>query len=395
LPATGAGQGGCQNQRCENKAVGHRSPLVRELAGHKNGAGCPNCGIARKPHPKAGLLTVLIWRVSPHPGRAKMPKMALPAAAVVLLVVGLQLCGQPDAARELEAGKEAYVLQCVQCHGDDGDAVSHVDIVPVAGIKRRYPREIIAQLSGAFSGRVLTGKDRQRVVEYMRTLRGAKGYADPGWLITPHTAERKAPRLTEFRLIDTRPKDAYDAGHITNAVWAQPGNCFAAPDETARWLGQLGVTPSTVVVVYDEAGGPSAACAWWRIRRAGHEWVAVLDGGWQRFTAENRLVSRVIPKLHAAAYPAKPRASQTVHSAPPGQLQAWNWEDALTSDGFHASNDLIRLIECAGVRGPGVYRVPGPLEQVAHLVLALHLIGYGAEYNAAASVLAVFPPVEN
>ena len=112
--------------------------------------------------------------------------------------------------------------------------------------------------------------------------------------MTPYMLERKAPRITEFRVLDTRSKEAYRSAHAANAVSVTPEDCLASVDETAKWLGRLGVTPATVVVVYDETGGPSAACAWWRIRRAGHQWVAVLDGGWRRFTAEQPFTTTTI-----------------------------------------------------------------------------------------------------
>jgi mono/diheme cytochrome c family protein len=316
-------------------------------------------------------------------------RLRLGAAAVLLLAA--RLFAQTPA--DLEAGKEVYALQCLQCHGDDGDAVSHVDIVPVAGINHRYPREVIAQLSGAFSGRVLTGNDRERVVEYMRTLRGAKGFADPGWVITPHTVERKAPRVAEFRIIDTRSPGEYRAGHISNAVSADPGDCLASPSDTAEWLGRLGVTPSTVVVVYDEQGGPAAACAWWRIRRAGHQWVSVLDGGLQRFRQERRFVTTVVPKIEAASY--EPAASGiAARSGPePSSLspvqQEWQWRQTLDASGFVKNEELLRLVETAGFRAGASYRIAAPPAEVAHLLLVLHLVGYQAEYEAAGSVLSV------
>jgi thiosulfate/3-mercaptopyruvate sulfurtransferase len=48
----------------------------------------------------------------------------------------------------------------------------------------------------------------------------------------------------------------------------------------AATLGRLGVTRSSFVVIYDDAGGANAAArAWWMLRAVGHDHVAVLDGG--------------------------------------------------------------------------------------------------------------------
>ena len=47
----------------------------------------------------------------------------------------------------------------------------------------------------------------------------------------------------------------------------------------ARLAGELGVTPTTSLVIYDQKGLFSAARAWWLFRLFGHDQVAVLDGG--------------------------------------------------------------------------------------------------------------------
>jgi mono/diheme cytochrome c family protein len=166
-------------------------------------------------------------------------------------------------AQDLERGKRIWGVLCVQCHGVDGDLLGYDDIVPIAGIGRRYPPDVIGTLSGRFSGRVLYGRDREAIVDYMSSLRGGKGFPDPGWLVTPYLLERKAPHIHEFRILDTRDKEVYRSGHAANAVSIEPRACVASQEDTAQWLGRLGVTPTTVVLVYDEIGrgGPRLACA--------------------------------------------------------------------------------------------------------------------------------------
>lgn len=53
---------------------------------------------------------------------------------------------------------------------------------------------------------------------------------------------------------------------------------------TAR-LGDWGITPGHQVVAYDAGNGAYAARAWFLLRCLGHARVAVLDGGWSRWTA--------------------------------------------------------------------------------------------------------------
>jgi 3-mercaptopyruvate sulfurtransferase SseA len=159
---------------------------------------------------------------------------------------------------------------------------------------------VIGARSGMFSGRVLSGEALDELVQYMSTLHGSKGFADPGWLMAPYLLERKAPHIYEFRVLDVRSKEAYLAGHATNAVWVDPQDCITSPEEISQWPARLGITQTTVVVVYDELGNPRAVGVWWRVRRAGHSYAAVLDGGWRQWEAEGRFTTSVV---HVPSYP--------------------------------------------------------------------------------------------
>jgi hypothetical protein len=313
------------------------------------------------------------------------------AAAALAMAILAQTPIRP--AQDLERGKRIWGVLCVQCHGVDGDLLGYDDIVPIAGIGRRYPPDVIGALSGKFSGRVLYGQDRSAIVDYMSSLRGGKGFPDPGWLVTPYLLERKAPRIHEFRILDTRDKDVYRLGHAANAVSVEPGACLSSEEDTAQWLGRLGVSPTTVVLVYDEIGGPSAACAWWRIRRAGHKWVAVVDGGWRRWTAEGRFTTTAIPKIESTIY----RVAESTAATPtPGSLtilklgiNGWNWKSALDRNGFREDDELARLAKNAGLQPGTAFRVEGPDRELGHLALTLELLGYELIYDSRTSVLSL------
>jgi len=48
----------------------------------------------------------------------------------------------------------------------------------------------------------------------------------------------------------------------------------------AAYVGKLGITPTTSVIVYDDKNGANAAARfWWMLRALGHEKVQVVDGG--------------------------------------------------------------------------------------------------------------------
>src|ERR1051325_9044222 len=60
------------------------------------------------------------------------------------------------------------------------------------------------------------------------------------------------------------------------------------PSALAQTLGRLGISTDVQVVVYDQDSGMFASRLWWLLRWMGHESVAVLDGGFAKWLAENR-----------------------------------------------------------------------------------------------------------
>lgn len=63
------------------------------------------------------------------------------------------------------------------------------------------------------------------------------------------------------------------------------------PEAFAKAIAAHGITNDTPVVAYDTSAGMWAARLWWMLRVFGHENVAVLDGGWGRWVANNRPVT--------------------------------------------------------------------------------------------------------
>jgi thiosulfate/3-mercaptopyruvate sulfurtransferase len=91
-------------------------------------------------------------------------------------------------------------------------------------------------------------------------------------------------------ILDARPRPAYEKGHLEGAIHADLETQLAAKGDPAqggrhplppidRWLRQVaewGITPSTRVIVYDDADGANAAArVWWMLRAIGHENVEV------------------------------------------------------------------------------------------------------------------------
>ena len=67
------------------------------------------------------------------------------------------------------------------------------------------------------------------------------------------------------------------------------------PQVLAAKFGAVGISSRTQVVAYDDAEGMVSGRLWWMLRWLGHDNVAVLDGGFNRWVKEGRPLTRDIP----------------------------------------------------------------------------------------------------
>lgn len=74
------------------------------------------------------------------------------------------------------------------------------------------------------------------------------------------------------------------------------------PADMIARFSRLGVENGAQVVVYDGDSSMFAARLWWMLRFMGHEGVAVLDGGFARWTAEGRPVTSGRSKSSPTAF---------------------------------------------------------------------------------------------
>src|SRR5512135_3604339 len=99
--------------------------------------------------------------------------------------------------------------------------------------------------------------------------------------------------------------EQYEQGHVPGAVFAHVDSDLSAPmtgrngrhplptpEFAAAVFGRLGIDASKQVVAYDQDQGAYASRLWWMLRWLGHEAVAVLDGGFARWTRDGHPVSK-------------------------------------------------------------------------------------------------------
>ncbi|MBZ0301529.1 MAG: sulfurtransferase [Anaerolineae bacterium] len=81
---------------------------------------------------------------------------------------------------------------------------------------------------------------------------------------------------------------------------------IAQPDRYAAFASRIGIGPDMFVVAYDDADGMFAARLWWSLLYYGHPQVAVLDGGWLKWVAEDRPTSAEIPSIEPTDFKPQP-----------------------------------------------------------------------------------------
>ncbi|MFI5339981.1 MAG: sulfurtransferase, partial [Candidatus Methylomirabilales bacterium] len=131
-------------------------------------------------------------------------------------------------------------------------------------------------------------------------------YARPGLLVsTQWVADRlKDPKIRVIEVsVDAA---AFDQGHIPGAValnWfhdleERPHRDIASKATMERLLGNAGVGPDSIIVVYGDNNNWFATYAYWLFRLYGHRDVRVMNGGRKKWMDEGRPMTK-----EAATYP--------------------------------------------------------------------------------------------
>lgn len=141
--------------------------------------------------------------------------------------------------------------------------------------------------------------------------------ADPDWVIVDCRFTLTVPAAGEA---------AWREAHVPGAHYAHLDRDLARPKTPttgrhplpdpvafAAALGRWGVAPGRQVVVYDDSFGAMAARLWWMLRHwVGHDAVALLDGGWQKWKRDGHPVNATVPAPGSTAYAFTPRRAPLI-----------------------------------------------------------------------------------
>jgi len=244
----------------------------------------------------------------------------------------------------------------------------------------------------------------------------ARHLEDPDWVVFD----------CRFTLTDTEAgRQAYAKGHIPGAHYVHLDEDLSAPigpgtgrhplpdphvlaDRLCRW----GVGVNRQVVVYDDSYGAMAVRMWWLLRWLGHPAVALLDGGYPKWTREMRPVTADPPEIHkgncaclpeptqwvtaddlqqalaaqdAVVLDARPERRFTGEFEPldpvaghvPGAVN-WSFEENLDIDGTFMPPEALREIYQSLLKGRPAYKVIhmcGSGVTACHNILAMEIAG--------------------
>lgn len=122
-------------------------------------------------------------------------------------------------------------------------------------------------------------------------------------------------------VVDARPQDVYEAGHIPGAVNIPPARLeedrqlrsgavvhrLLGPIERARQVfQQAGIDEDSKLVLYDAGGAPEAGRLWWVLDYLGHADIRILDGGMQAWSQDINETSTEMPRPRQGGWRPEP-----------------------------------------------------------------------------------------
>ncbi len=129
-------------------------------------------------------------------------------------------------------------------------------------------------------------------------------------------SELKLLNKDSYVLIDARgfgnSRERYEQGHLEGALYVDLEELAVHPEDPAfggrhplptlhdftKFLGRLGITPQSHVIVYDDKGAANpAARFWWMLKAIGPQIVQVLNGGLQAAINSGLPVTTAIPTM--------------------------------------------------------------------------------------------------
>lgn len=132
-------------------------------------------------------------------------------------------------------------------------------------------------------------------------------YANPDVLATPEELQTLMASGEDVLLLDVRAAGNYRRGHIrdahnifrssylTRSGNGRYGGMNISREQAGALLGELGASPNTLIIAYDDLIGIDSVRLWWLMDMYGHRNFKVLDGGVQNWEEHKFPLTRETP----------------------------------------------------------------------------------------------------
>ena len=135
-------------------------------------------------------------------------------------------------------------------------------------------------------------------------------YADPQVLVSTEWVEQHRNDANVALVEVDENVDLYGEAHIPGAIsWNGPTDLadrcrrdILGPSELEALLSKSGISNTTAIVLYGDKNNGCAAWAFWQLKIHGHRDARILNGGRDKWIAEGRPLTKVVPTPKPATY---------------------------------------------------------------------------------------------
>lgn len=142
-----------------------------------------------------------------------------------------------------------------------------------------------------------------------------RGYANPSALVSTEWVEANLSSNDVIFVESNEDPLLYSSGHIPGAYevdWTRDLNDpltrdYLQQDGFENLMGRIGATENSLIVLYGDKSNWWATYALWFFQLFGHKSVRIMDGGRQKWVAENRPLTREKPAAKSTTYRSQAR----------------------------------------------------------------------------------------
>ena len=149
-----------------------------------------------------------------------------------------------------------------------------------------------------------------------------QGYAHPEAIVSTDWVQQNLDD-SNLRLVESNEDILlYDTGHIRTAIkldWHTELNHplrrdYLEPEQFSELMRSKGIDRENTVVIYGDRSNWWATYAFWVFKLFGHEDVRIMDGGRNKWIAEERELTKDVPAAAASNYPVVPRQDSKIRA---------------------------------------------------------------------------------